>query len=113
MSIVRFCRRGARAKLLAGQRVPWIHNNARATYIATVCVSCPDWVDRVDLELLRAWAKARSIFTGELHVLDHKVPVTHPRVSGLTVPWNLQVIHWRVNGAKGNRWCPEQGELFA
>lgn len=112
MSIVRFCRRGAREKLLADQRVPWIHNNARASYIAAVCVSCPDWVDRVDLELLRAWAKAITVFTGEQHVLDHIVPINHPRVGGLTVPWNLQVIHWRANGVKSNTWCPEQTELF-
>lgn len=53
-----------------------------------------------------------TIFTGERHVLDHIVPVNHPRVCGLTVPWNIQVIHWRANGSKGNTWCPEQLELF-
>jgi len=112
MSIVCFVRPGSRARILAGDIPDWIKNNARAEYIATVCISAPPWVDRGELEMLRAWAKARTIFTGHLHVLDHIVPVTHPRVSGLTVPWNLQVIHWRANGSKGNTWCPEQIELF-
>lgn len=107
MSIVRFCKRQARRRILAGDVPFWISNNPRAVYIASVTVSCPDWVDRVDLEILRAWARCRTIMTGDLHV-----PVTHPRVSGLTVPWNLQVIHWRVNGSKGNYWCPEQDEMF-
>ncbi len=112
MSIVRFCKREARRRILAGDVPFWISNNPRASYIASVCVSAPEWVDRIELEMLRAWAKARTVFTGELHVLDHIVPVNHDLVCGLTVPWNLQVIHWRVNGSKGNYWCPDQGELF-
>ena len=34
------------------------------------------------------------------------------RVCGLTVPWNIQVVPWDLNGAKGNNWCPEQDDLF-
>jgi hypothetical protein len=112
VSIVRFCKRQARERILADDTPFWISNNPRAGYIASVTVSCPDWVDRVELELLRTWARAMTIITGELHVLDHIIPVNHPRVCGLTVPWNLQVIHWRANGVKGNTWCPEQQELF-
>lgn len=113
MSIVCFFRPGSRARILAGDTPDWITNNARAAYIVAVCLSAPDWVDRHELELLRAWARVMSIMTGELHVLDHIVPVTHPMVCGLTVPWNLRVIHWRVNGAKGNTWNPDQLELFS
>jgi hypothetical protein len=112
MSIVRFCKRRSRERIMAGDMPLWISNNAARKYIAAVCVSSPAWVDRTDLEMLRAWAKARTVFTGELHVLDHIIPVIHPRVCGLTVPWNIQVIHWRANGVKSNTWEPDQLELF-
>lgn len=113
MSIVCLVRPGTKAKIMAGEWVPWVFEHAsRAQYLYTIVMSAPPWVDKWELEALRAWAKARSTFEGELYVLDHIVPVTHPRVSGLTVPWNLQVVHWRVNGSKGNTWCPEQGDLF-
>lgn len=112
MSIICFARPGSKARILAGDMPAWISNNARAPYIAAVCLSAPPWVDRKQLELLRAWAQAMTAMTGELYVLDHIIPVNHPLVCGLTVPWNLRVVHWRVNGAKGNRWNPNQLELF-
>lgn len=112
MSVVCYFRPGSRARILAGDTPKWISNNARAPYIESVCRSYPDWVDRHDLNLLRAWAKARSKFSGELYVMDHIIPVNHPLVSGLSVPWNFQIIHWRVNGRKGNTWNPDQMELF-
>lgn len=112
MSIVCFVRPGSRRRALANDVPTWVSNNARASYILAVMLSAPEWVDRNELEMLRAWAKAMSVFTGDRHVLDHIVPVNHPMVCGLTVPWNLRVIHWRVNGSKGNDWCPEQAELF-
>lgn len=61
---------------------------------------------------MRATAKALSVFSGRLHVLDHIIPVTHPLVCGPTVPWNLRIVPWRVNASKGNRWNPNQLELF-
>lgn len=112
MSIVHFCRRGSRQRVLAGDIPTWVSNNARADYILGVMISCPDWVDRAELRALRDEARRQTRLTGQLHVLDHVVPVHHPRVCGLTVPWNLAVRHWRVNGSKGNDWCPEQDEMF-
>lgn len=112
MSVVCYFRPGSRKRLLAGDCPAWIKNNARASYIASVCVSYPDWVDRHEMNLLRAWARAVTVFKGELHVLDHIIPVNHPHVCGLSVPWNFQVIHWRANGVKGNQWHPDQMTLF-
>ena len=112
MSIARYHRPGAKASLMAGKRVAWIENSPRASYLRACVLSAPPWVDRWELEALRAWAAARTAFEGQQYVLDHIVPVTHPRVSGLTVPWNLRVVHWLVNAAKGNRWNPDQMGLF-
>lgn len=112
MSVVCYFRPGSRRRILAGDIPTWISNNKRAIYILRVCRSYPDWVDRNDLNLLRAWAKAMTKFTGKLHVMDHIIPVSHDKVSGLGVPWDFQVIHWRANGSKGNSWNPDQLTLF-
>lgn len=116
MSIICYVRAGSKRRILAGETVHWVHNHkTRADYLLAVVLSAPLWVREAygfELEALRAWAAAMSKFHGELYVLDHIVPTTHPRVCGLTVPWNLRVVHWLVNGSKGNDWNPDQGELF-
>ena len=52
---------------------------------------------------------------GEDVNVDHIVPISHPHVSGLHVPWNLEVITALANGQKSNHWWPdmwnEQREL--
>lgn len=113
MSIVHFVRPGSRARHLAGDTPAWVTHNARAAYIITVMVSAPPWVDTAVLRAMRDEARRLTRTTGVLHVLDHIIPVTHPLVSGLTVPWNLRIVPWRVNASKGNRWCPDQMEMFA
>lgn len=113
MGWVHYVGRGpSRAKLLCGDTPAWIANNARGAYIARVLLSCPVWVDLAAVRAFGVEARRLTAETGELHVVDHIVPLSHPRVCGLSVPWNLRVIPWRVNGAKSNNWCPEQIELF-
>lgn len=113
MSIVCLVRPGTKAKIMAGERVHWVFNHkTRADYLLAIVLSAPPWVDRWELEALRAFANCMTKMTGVQHVLDHIIPVTHPYVCGLTVPWNLRVVPWRVNASKGNAFNPDQLELF-
>jgi len=110
--MVHYVRPGSKLRILAGDTPTWITNNHRASYIRQVCLSAPLWVRFHDFAMLRLECLWATVMHGELYVLDHIVPLNHPRVCGLTVPWNLRVVHWRVNATKGNDWCPEQGELW-
>lgn len=102
----------SRARLIAGDPPAWVTNSRRASYIRAVILSAPPWVDRAALMRLHAQAAQLTKDTGALHVLDHDVPLQHPAVCGLSVPWNVRVVPWRVNASKGNRWHPEQLPLF-
>lgn len=115
MSVICFARPETKRRILAGETVHWVHNHkTRSAYLLAVVLSTPLWIAhyRWELEALRAFAAAMTVFHGELYTLDHIVPVTHSHVCGLTVPWNFRVVHWQVNGSKGNRWHPDQMELF-
>ncbi len=50
-----------------------------------------------------AEAKRLTEETGVLHHVDHIIPLQGRDVSGLHVPWNLQVITGSDNSRKGNR----------
>lgn len=116
MSLVSFVRPGSRARIMAGDIPHWVRSNARAWYITSVCLSAPPWVDIKALLRLRDNARAITEMTGIPHVLDHIVPLNHPRVCGLTVPWNLEIKTARLNGHKANHWdedAIDQLELFA
>lgn len=114
MSIARYYSPTVRRKILSGEPLPeWLAKHPRIGYIVACTLSYPPWLDRADLEPLRKEAQRLTKETGILHVLDHHpIPVTHPYVCGLTVPWNLRVVPWRVNASKGNKWMPDQLELL-
>lgn len=76
----------------------------------------PPWSDLVAIAAIYAEARRLTAETGELHVVDHIVPMCGRIVSGLHVPWNLRVIHWRENAQKGAWTWPgmpfEQPDFF-
>jgi hypothetical protein len=103
----------SRERLARGDTPAWIANSERRSYIAAVVLSAPPWVDRAALRAIQRRAVWMSEMDGVEYVLDHIVPLNHPMVCGLTVPWNIQIIPSKVNAHKSNKWCPDQMELFA
>lgn len=104
-------RRKTRRRLMAGERVPWVYNSKRAPYILQCILSTPPWQRKEELRALALEAQRLTRETGVQHVLDHEVPLRHPYVCGLTVPWNLRIVPRGVNQAKSNKWHPDQLEI--
>lgn len=101
-------RKKLRADLLAGVEPGWLLKHPRRRYVRAVALSVPDWADWAEIQKLHYWKKAFTVATGVEHVVDHVVPLNHPYVCGLTVPWNLCIVTRAQNGAKGNTFNPDQ-----
>jgi len=66
----------------------------------------PKWLTKDQLlEITAFYTKAKELekATGIKHHVDHIIPLQGKLVSGLHVPWNLQVITKKENLEKGNR----------
>jgi 5-methylcytosine-specific restriction endonuclease McrA len=62
----------------------------------------PPWADRAAIQAIYEVAIAYRRAGLDVHV-DHIVPLKGENVSGLHVPWNLQIIPAKENLSKGNR----------
>lgn len=111
MSILKYYRPKTKQRIMAGDTPEWMKNHIRYQYIRKCILSFPPWVNRRELQVL--WERCRWLEaqTGIRHVIDHIIPINHPYVSGLSVPWNMQVLTFAQNAAKSNKWNPDQMEL--
>lgn len=67
----------------------------------------PDWLtEEHNNQIKQIYKHAREceILTGDKYHVDHIVPLNGEKVSGLHVPWNLQVLPADINIAKSNKY---------
>ncbi len=80
---------------------------AWARYAAAKVLRTPPWLSKEQLTAMRSFydeAHRRTTETGKPWHVDHIVPLRGRDVSGLHVPWNLQVIPGEENERKNNKW---------
>lgn len=70
---------------------------------ANVKRATPKWASADAIQLFYILSEERQAETGVKHHVDHIVPIKGRLVCGLHVQTNLQVIPWRDNLSKGNR----------
>lgn len=66
----------------------------------------PNWLSKsqkAEIKQIYRLAVDLSAKSGILHVVDHIVPLQGVEVSGLHVPWNLQILTQFENLSKGNK----------
>lgn len=79
---------------------------ARARRRAAQESATPNWLTAIHKAMIQQMydvSEARFIQTGVKHHVDHIVPINGKNVSGMHVPWNLQVVTARENLSKGWR----------
>jgi len=99
------------AKYRRPECVDWVHVGLRANKRAAVFwfAKLP-WVDKAAIDAVYRERERVTAETGILHHVDHIVPILHPRVCGLHVPWNLRVIPAAENMNKSNDFDPDAGD---
>lgn len=101
-----------RARILIGDEPAWLRRHPRRAYIIQALLARPPWVSADALKRFNTRRLQLQRLTGRAWVVDHIVPLSHPYVCGLTVPWNLEVTTAAANARKNNRWLNGQAEMF-
>lgn len=81
-------------------------NEACMRHFAAKRSATPKWLTKAQILQMRALyhsANRISKCLGLPHEIDHIVPIQGKTVTGLHVPWNLQIIPASANRSKGNR----------
>lgn len=107
---LRYFRPGTKERLLAGDTPEWLRRHPRGGYIKQAILSFPPWAFAAQYE--HEWARLSNECIRMHKTLDHIIPLNHPRVCGLSVPWNMRAVPREANQHKGNAWCQWHGELF-
>jgi hypothetical protein len=79
---------------------------ARARRRAAQTNATPSWltaIDKAQIQEMYDVSVAREMQIGVKHHVDHIIPIMGKNVSGMHVPWNLQVITATENLSKGWR----------
>jgi hypothetical protein len=74
-------------------------------YHASKLNATPEWLTKEhheQIKLVYAHAKECELLTGDKYHVDHIIPLQGKNVSGLHVPWNLQVLPADINIKKSN-----------
>lgn len=77
-----------------------------AKYKSNKKLRTPPWLNNDHYKEIKLWyrrAKLASIFFGEAYEVDHVIPLQGKNVSGLHVPWNLQILTKNENVKKSNK----------
>jgi 5-methylcytosine-specific restriction endonuclease McrA len=80
------------------------HNHAKRRTAKLNCT--PKWLTVDDLQKIQDFyieAAKRTRDTGVSHQVDHIIPLQGKTVSGLHVPWNLQILTKVENSSKNNK----------
>lgn len=74
----------------------------------------PNWLTKAQKEEIEQFywlAKDLYRVTGETYHVDHIVPMQGKNISGLHVPWNLQILPSDLNASKGNKY--EEDSIYS
>lgn len=88
---------------------PGVMNAKTAKYLAGKKQRTPEWLSKEQLEQILLFYKEAARLTKVLnvpHEVDHIVPLQGRNVSGLHVPWNLQILTDIENQKKTNNHKP-------
>jgi len=81
-------------------------NAVLAKYRATKLNATPSWlsaIEKAQIQEIYDIALAKTVQNGILYEVDHIHPLQGDGVTGLHVPWNLQVLTMSDNRSKQNR----------
>ena len=93
----------------------WRKNNmgyilaANALRHANKLQRTPKWLSKEDKAKVKAIydaARNLTVTTGQQYHVDHIIPLQGKLVSGLHVPNNLQILHWKENLSKRHKYTP-------
>lgn len=91
---------------LRRKRHPGMASAAAAKRDAAKALRTPKWLTPLQYQQINIFYTSAAALTKELAikmVVDHIVPLRGKNVSGLHVPWNLQVITAKENMSKSNK----------